>query len=109
MARESTTLSIGGKRKSVGGVGGGAALEHVNQVLRVVVKEFNDGERDGKNVIAAVTALLDGKPLVPPAKDVHGPTVPELERKLANAEEQVRALRRKGTVLVFTPIFSRES
>jgi len=108
MARQSTTLSVGaGKRKSVGG--GGEALAHINQVLRVIVKEFTDGERDGKNVVNAVTALLDGKPLVPPGKDVGGPTVAELEQKLTNAEEQVRALRRKGTLAVLMSAKGRKS
>lgn len=109
MARQSTTLSVGGRKSKAGGDGGGEALAHINQVLRVIVKEFNDGERDGKNVVSAVSALLDGKPLVPPGKDVGGPTMAELEQKLANADEQIRALRRKGTLAVLMTAQGRKS
>jgi hypothetical protein len=108
LARQSTTLSIGGRKKSMGG-GGGEALAHINQVLRVIVKEFKEGERDGKNVVAAVTALLDGKPPVPPAKDLNGPTVAELENKLQSAEEQIRSLRRKGTLAVLMSAKGRKA
>eukprot|EP00729_Bicosta_minor_P015103 gene15103-21261_t len=107
MARQSTTLSIGGRKKSMGG--GNEALAHIHNHLRVIVKEFNEGERDGKNVVAAVTALLDGKPLVPPGKDVGGPTIAELEQKLSNADEQIRALRRKGTLAVLMSAKGRKS
>ena len=107
MARQSTTLSIGGRKKSMGG--GNEALAHIHNHLRVIVKEFNEGERDGKNVVAAVTALLDGKPLVPPGKDVGGPTIAELEQKLTNADEQIRALRRKGTLAVLMSAKGRKS
>jgi len=89
--------------------GGNEALAHIHNHLRVIVKEFNEGERDGKNVVAAVTALLDGKPLVPPGKDVGGPTIAELEQKLSNADEQIRALRRKGTLAVLMSAKGRKS
>lgn len=72
----------------------------VKEQLTSLLSDFQYGSRDGTNLAAAIEAIIEGRPIPKPQKHSFGPSVQDLQKRLEEAEKELRKSRRKSTLAI---------